>query len=770
VTWICSHCGQKFNRYRTRCSADGQRVIEDLTGQTIGGRYTIRELIGVGGMDSTVWKAWQTGTERVVAVKVLPAADDSAARRFSRGARIAANLNHPNCTVVHDYGRSEDGKLFLVMEFLNGQVLQDLLTPDGMALADALHITVQVLQALEHAHGMRAVHRDLKPDNLFLSRRNEDHLHVKILDFGIAKYVEEDPEQVNGGEEKPPTDDFEDQVTEQRQVCGTPQYMAPEQVVGGRIDGRTDLYAVGCVLYRMLTGRLPFDGKTRYELYQKHLQESPRAFSDVRPDLKFPERLELIVMKALAKRPDQRFATAAEMRRALESLEVLGPRSAQSARPITRETSPSLPKSQGEVAATVLPDWTLSKPAVPPPTQRGGRPMREVPATLEAPPTILPPSLPVEPTKPPAATRNASRPKAPVTAEQRFAGDDTVPPVMDSGPVTTKPRPPEPKTARQERSDRDRAEVHKSPSLLNEAVVRHPPSRLTLSVVPEVPVSTETEPNRGQDAEQKPRHWKVLAILVGAFLLGVGGVAAAMRLLQQESTEVVPAQVDNVAEASRVEALSGQGVGLLDVASTEDPSDTATVEASEVEPLAEVVPEVTSEGETLAESLIYRFESEPSGATVSEGLEILGKTPLTHALPPGSHKITFDLYPHGPQTVEVIVSKGTAAEARVARVSFGVAPRPPDEAPKAVIPPATPKAVAPPPAPKPPTPVSPNAVVTPPATKPPAPKPTAPAATKPEVKLLEDDAPSAPKKPAVKLLDDDPAPPARPQIRTLDDE
>ncbi|HRE91489.1 MAG TPA: serine/threonine-protein kinase, partial [Myxococcota bacterium] len=292
MNWICSHCGEKFSRFRTRCPSDGQRVIEDLSGQLIGGRYRIRELIGVGGMDSTVWKAWQTGTERVVAVKVLPAAEEAAAKRFARGARIAANLNHPNCTVVHDYGRSEDGKLFLVMEFLAGQVLQEILGPEGMGVADAMHVADQVLQALEHAHGQRAVHRDLKPDNLFLCRKNDDPLHVKILDFGIAKYVEEDPENT-ASEETPEKDDFEDLVTEQRQVCGTPQYMAPEQVVGARIDGRTDLYSLGCVMYRMLTGRLPFDGKTRYELYQKHLQEAPRPFTEVRPDLVFPERLEL---------------------------------------------------------------------------------------------------------------------------------------------------------------------------------------------------------------------------------------------------------------------------------------------------------------------------------------------------------------------------------------------------------------------------------------------------------------------------------------------
>ncbi|MCA9516842.1 MAG: serine/threonine protein kinase, partial [Myxococcales bacterium] len=267
MNWICSHCGEKYAEQRTRCSLDGQRVVEDLAGQTIGGRYRIRELIGVGGMDSTVWKAWQAGTERTVAIKVLPPADDDAAKRFSRGARIAANLSHPNCTIIHDYGQTEDGKLFLVMEYLQGQVLQDILGTDGMNPADVVHIADQVLRALEHAHSRRAVHRDLKPDNLYLTRRNEDALHVKILDFGIAKYIEEDPTD--------PQPDHgglgEELVTEQRQVCGTPQYMAPEQVVGGRVDATTDLYSLGVVMYEMVAGRPPFTGDSPVAIAYKQV-------------------------------------------------------------------------------------------------------------------------------------------------------------------------------------------------------------------------------------------------------------------------------------------------------------------------------------------------------------------------------------------------------------------------------------------------------------------------------------------------------------------
>ncbi len=353
VTWICSHCGEKSSRFRQRCARDGHRIVEDLAGVVIAGRYRLKELIGVGGMDSAVWKAWQMGAERLVAVKILPPADDAAAKRFARGARIAANLSHPNCLVIHDYGTADDGKLYLVMELLNGKVLNDALPVEGMGVPETLHVADQVLQALEHAHEERAVHRDLKPDNLFLCQKNNDPYHVKILDFGIAKYIEEEYDEAGPVSGLKPAEGFEDLVTEQRQVCGTPQYMAPEQVVGARVDGRADLYALGCVLYRMLTGRLPFDGKTRYELYQKHLQEAPRPFSEVRPDLQFPERLELIVMKALAKRPAQRFQTAGEMREALATVPVDRPGQRRGARPrvALKDTSP-----QQAIAPTAVHD------------------------------------------------------------------------------------------------------------------------------------------------------------------------------------------------------------------------------------------------------------------------------------------------------------------------------------------------------------------------------------------------------------------------------
>lgn len=805
MNWICSHCGEKFSRFRTRCPSDGQRVIEDLSGQLIGGRYRIRELIGVGGMDSTVWKAWQTGTERVVAVKVLPAAEEAAAKRFARGARIAANLNHPNCTVVHDYGRSDDGKLFLVMEFLAGQVLQEILGPEGMGVADAMHVADQVLQALEHAHGQRAVHRDLKPDNLFLCRKNDDPLHVKILDFGIAKYVEEDPEHTASAEESPDKDDFEDLVTEQRQVCGTPQYMAPEQVVGARIDGRTDLYSLGCVMYRMLTGRLPFDGKTRYELYQKHLQEAPRPFAEVRPDLVFPERLELIVMKALSKRPDHRFQSASEMRKALESVELPEDRARRANRPRVslKHTSPQ--NSNGPLP-TVLPGghWTLSAPSV---AQRAGRPGE---AGKEVGVTVLP-----------AGPLSGAAPQAQDANEQN--------PLVEVDPSLLGKRPPSLPGQSQGSRLSGVGNVVLSPSLvaeegaravrpptglLNDAVVRHPASRAPLSTS-EVPRSSETEPNKlATEGNARRRRLRVAAVLAAAFMVGVGGVALIMKLTQggagggsgQAADGARPGTVE-VAEPPRpvIRPTVGAGVAAVATGGGAGAAVKPALPAELAPPVAPVpAPDVAkaeevSAGRVVGEALekapvhprleLVRVQSSPPGATVT-GPTGEFQTPGSVTLPPGSHRLVIGLDGYEPRVVEVVVAEQPAAAGRPAPIDVvldraapvGPVPGGPTRALQRTAPerppvrnqltrPATPTE----------TPTSPLRVETPPGDTRPADtrndKPAGAGASgpgkndKPQVRLLEDEPGTGKtdKKPTVRLLEDDaPEPePKKPQVKVL---
>ncbi len=795
-------------------------MIEDLAGQLIGGRYRIRELVGIGGMDSTVWKAWQTGTERVVAVKVLPAAEEAAAKRFARGARIAANLNHPNCTVVHDYGRSDDGKLFLVMEYLTGQVLQEILGPEGMSAADTIHVADQVLQALEHAHGQRAVHRDLKPDNLFLSRKNDDPLHVKILDFGIAKYVEEDPDNTSAGEDAP-SDGFEDLVTEQRQVCGTPQYMAPEQVVGARIDGRTDLYSLAVVMYRMLTGRLPFDGKTRYELYQKHLQEVPKPFHDVRPDLVFPERLEQIVLKTLSKRPDQRFQSAAEMRKALAAVEVHDERQRRGVRPRVslKHTSPQEPRSaiwggsdrdtdpegaagvivSSAVAETILPAsptvlpggmWTLSQQA---PDLVAPHAVRGDPASTgriaNAPPPLpgavararsaLPDAESVPPQLPPRATGPVPdvRPARVVAVEdpqpQREARkSQDVRRSMPEEPA----RIPTPPAAAKLPTPSLGPGKNTSTNLLSDAVMRHPAGRSSLAVAPEVPRSTETEPNRAREAgEKRRRRLGVVAVLAGAFLVGVGGVALTMQLVGDDEEPVT----------------EGSAVAPVPITTEAQPAAVTANKVTTPEPAPAKLPEVVKEpaptpvetttagalaGHTLSEvpvapapapaKVAIKIDSVPPGALVSEGLTILGPTPLSISVAPGRHVLSLERAGFVNAIVEIDASLSATApvERKLVLVPTRVTPQTPPRTPQnrqptdpnKLLQNLTPEVKEPPKQ-------DPPKVETPKQPDPPK---------NPQVKLLDDKGTGTTdpgKKPTIKLLEDEGSAPKKPQVKVLEE-
>ena len=316
MSWFCPACLTRFPKQIARCPSDGWPPVEDLSGQELSGRYQLKRLIGVGGMGSTVWLARQTHIDRPVAVKLLPPSAEVPMRRFQREARIASNLRHPNIVTIFDYGPTDDGKLFLVMEYLDGQTVEQALkTHQRLEVRRALHIAIQVLRALSHAHSKRVVHRDLKPSNLFLTPTGEDMDFVKVLDFGLAKYFADSDADAASR----PVGQAEFDVTGQRQVvCGTPSYMAPEQW-RGRIDARTDIYGLGIILYRMITGQLPFTGNpTDYELYHKIITEPVPPLRELAPDVELPEGLEPAILRALAKDPDKRYASAREMRSDLD--------------------------------------------------------------------------------------------------------------------------------------------------------------------------------------------------------------------------------------------------------------------------------------------------------------------------------------------------------------------------------------------------------------------------------------------------------------------
>jgi len=266
-----------------------------MVGKTLG-KYRIVEKIGRGGM-GIVYRGVDETLDREVAIKVIsPDAEGDLARRFRAEAMTLAKVNHPNIATVYELFRDDD-RLLMVMELVRGQTFEQLVDWTGpMSVERAASLVGQILDALGHAHSAGIVHRDLKPANLML---NEAGI-VKVMDFGIARVA---------GTERMTTDGS---------MVGTPAYMAPEQVRGEDVDGRTDLYAVGVVLYRLLTGKLPFRASTAVAMIQSQLNEQPTPAREMRADL--PEWLDGVLMRSLAKRPADRYQTAEEFRRALDAV------------------------------------------------------------------------------------------------------------------------------------------------------------------------------------------------------------------------------------------------------------------------------------------------------------------------------------------------------------------------------------------------------------------------------------------------------------------
>jgi serine/threonine-protein kinase len=272
-------------------------VKVDLTGQTLGS-YQIIEELGRGGM-AVVYRAYQQSLNRFVAIKVLPpqlAFEREFVDRFLREARAAAGLRHPNVVVIHDVGE-QGGIYYIVMEYLKGQTLRDLVEREGsLPPARAARILEQMASSLDYAHGEGFVHRDVKPANIFIGEGDR----VTLTDFGIAKAASE-----------------AQQLTRTGTLVGTPEYMSPEQAEGRTVDHRTDLYAMGVVLYQMLTGRVPFKGTTAHATLHALIYEPPPPPRQLNPDLSQP--VETVLLKSVAKEPDQRFQRGAEMVAALRA-------------------------------------------------------------------------------------------------------------------------------------------------------------------------------------------------------------------------------------------------------------------------------------------------------------------------------------------------------------------------------------------------------------------------------------------------------------------
>src|SRR5881628_481076 len=224
--------------------------------------------------------------------------DPDAVARFNREAANASRITHPNVCAIYDFGETTDGTIYLAMEFIEGEPLTDLLQREGaLAPLRAAHIFVQVADALQAAHDLGIVHRDLKPDNIMLTRARDGADVVKVVDFGIAKAVGKDDSQ---------------KVTKTGLVMGTPEFMSPEQLSGDKLDGRSDIYSLGLVFFKMLTGRLPFEAGTVQETLIQRLTEEPAKLAAARPDLRFPPGLQETLDAALTRSPVDRYQSPAK--------------------------------------------------------------------------------------------------------------------------------------------------------------------------------------------------------------------------------------------------------------------------------------------------------------------------------------------------------------------------------------------------------------------------------------------------------------------------
>jgi eukaryotic-like serine/threonine-protein kinase len=293
-------------------------------GSVVAGRYRIESVIGQGGV-GTVYEVVHLASDEHLALKVLSRASLSIPNiraRFEREAKATSRLNHPSIVEAFDFGVLPDSSLFMVMEFVRGASLASAIDLKTLTPARSFAITLEVLEALSHAHRLGIIHRDLKPDNVMLIG---DGQGIKLLDFGLAKLFGAATAELGGGE-----------LTISGMAFGTPEYMAPEQAMGQAVDPRADLYAVGIMLVEMLTGRCPFQAQEASETVRRKVFSDPPTLAAFAPDREFTPELESFVACAIARSPDERFASAEAMRDALR------PIAAKLERPVARQDEPSL--------------------------------------------------------------------------------------------------------------------------------------------------------------------------------------------------------------------------------------------------------------------------------------------------------------------------------------------------------------------------------------------------------------------------------------------
>lgn len=346
----CTQCHSSYGTDERFCPKDGAAIVEDteadhpLFGQTLGGRYLIRRRIGKGGMGE-VFEADHIGLDKRVAIKFLLDkfnADREVLMRFHREARTASKIGHDNIVNITDIGEDDHGRAYIVMELLLGQDLRQVLQRSGpMHLHRAVHIIRQICRGLAAAHDKRIVHRDMKPENVFLTQRDDRLDVVKIMDFGISKVIDAHDSKVR--------------LTQTGAVVGTPVYMSPEQAMASdEVDHRSDVYAVGVMFFELLCGRPPFEGDSYLSLVTQHINEAPPRPRSLRPDI--PESVDTLILSALEKDPSKRLPTIRAFEKGLPTVPQLTPSMVDGPQPIHTESRCTV-----HAAPTALPTRTFKR-------------------------------------------------------------------------------------------------------------------------------------------------------------------------------------------------------------------------------------------------------------------------------------------------------------------------------------------------------------------------------------------------------------------------
>src|SRR5262245_37762573 len=394
----CPACNTRYEDETTFCTRDGTPVVPDMVagqtpsmlGQILDGRWRVIKKLGEGGMGE-VYVAEHIHIEKKVAMKLLRAevlGNAEAVSRFYQEARSASTIGHENIIQIEDFGKLPDGRVYMLMEYLLGAPLNEMIAREPLPLGRALDVVIQVCRGLSAAHAKGITHRDMKPENVYVTQKDGRDL-PKILDFGIAKVQHGDTAQ---------------NLTQAGTIYGTPFYMAPEQALGGRMDHRVDIYAMGIILYEVFCGVLPFKGETFMGILTQHItmQPDPPSVVAAQNGRQMPPELEMIILKAIRKNADERFQSMNELAIALADVyrAYVGPRRTDMMGAVPSHMLPTMGVHVGGASgATLALSASGSVPAITPGGMRpmmtpAGVPAYHTPGAMHAIPAMTPGGIP----------------------------------------------------------------------------------------------------------------------------------------------------------------------------------------------------------------------------------------------------------------------------------------------------------------------------------------------------------------------------------------